>query len=77
MGIGGCAVDDDEVVVLVGGRLIVPWSSRRARPEGVWRRVGSGFGVVVVVGFVGLGCRRVWRVMGCDDIVLAGCGLRW
>lgn len=26
----------------VDGRLIVPWSSRRARPEGVWRRFGRG-----------------------------------
>lgn len=26
----------------IGGKLIVPWSSRRARPEGVWRRFGRG-----------------------------------
>ena len=44
--------DDSAVVGEVsggkGGRLIVPCSSRRARPEGVWRRVGRGlllFGV--------------------------------
>lgn len=28
----------------VGGRLRVPWISRIARPEGVWRSWGRGFG---------------------------------
>lgn len=28
------------------GTLIVPWSSRTARPVGVWRREGRGFGGV-------------------------------
>lgn len=42
--------------VMDAGRLKWPWSSRMARPEGVWRRGGrglggfsSGFFVVVVV----------------------------
>lgn len=34
------------------GKLIVPWSSRMARPEGVWRSAGRGllwvFGLRVV-----------------------------
>lgn len=34
------------------GTLIVPWSSRMARPVGVWRRGGRGFGGVW--GFVAL-----------------------
>lgn len=33
---------DDEVG---GGKCIVPWSSRSARPEGVWRSAGRGFSV--------------------------------
>lgn len=32
---------------MVGGRLIVPCSSRRAKPEGVCRRVGRGLAGVV------------------------------
>ena len=43
---------------------MVPWSSRRARPEGVWRRVGRGFGSVDVVVEGG------WRV-----IVVEGGGI--
>lgn len=29
------------------GKLIVPWSSRIARPEGVWRSAGRGLSKVV------------------------------
>lgn len=31
------------------GMLIVPWSSRMARPEGVWRRGGRGLSMAVLV----------------------------
>lgn len=34
---------DFEVLEAGGGRLRVPWISRIARPEGVWRRWGRGF----------------------------------
>lgn len=50
------------------GRLIVPWSSRRARPVGVWRRGGSGLwiGCVGVLGLSGEGAEgRGWsRIEG-------------
>ena len=62
--------DDDDGLKGVGGRLMVPCSSRRARPEGVWRRVGRGFGGVRGVGEVADG--RGWRGIGwvVVDIVL-------
>lgn len=59
------------------GRLIVPCSSRRARPEGVWRRIGRGFGrgegeVEVWGGLRGWGWMGIWGgggFGGCDGIV--------
>lgn len=51
----------------VGGKRMSPWSSRRARPVGVWRRGGRGFGVVVVRA-------RGWGWRGMDGIVGAGLG---
>lgn len=40
-----------------GGRLKDPCSSRRARPEGVWRKVGRGLvgGGELVMGLSGRG----------------------
>jgi hypothetical protein len=59
-----CVADDDDGEGMLsggkGGRLIVPCSSRRARPEGVWRRVGRGFGGVWRGGVFGSG----WGWMG-------------
>lgn len=49
------------------GKWIVPWISRRARPEGVWRIWGSGFSVGSGVG--GEGAMRI----GIDGIVLHLC----
>lgn len=46
-------VEGDEEVVGVG-KWIVPWSSRRARPDGVCRMFGSGF-VVLGAGWSGRG----------------------
>lgn len=40
------------------GKWIVPWSSRRARPEGVWRMEGRGFVGVDVELEEGLETRR-------------------
>ena len=31
-------------ILEVGGILMVPWSSSIARPDGVWRSWGRGFG---------------------------------
>ena len=49
------------------GKLMVPWISRIARPDGVWRTVGRGMGVWGVESGV------VWRVIegivGPDDAI--------
>lgn len=53
----------------VGGRLIVPWISRMARPVGVWRSVGRGFGMDGGVGEVG----GRWRgIVGIVVVVVVG-----
>jgi len=49
-----------------GGRLIVPWISRIARPVGVWRSWGRGFEVGEFVMFVG------GRWMGIVGIIVRG-----
>lgn len=57
----------EEVAETVGGgKWIVPWSSTSARPEGVWRRGGSGFSET------DWGDARVWS--GIDGIVEGGVG---
>lgn len=55
-----------EVEVSGAGRLILPWISRIARPEGVCRRLGSGFKVVSLV--LSLGPSAEGRCSGMDGI---------
>ena len=47
MGVAASLVDadnpEDRSLGGSGGVLMVPWISRIARPDGVWRRVGRGF----------------------------------
>jgi hypothetical protein len=83
-----CVADDDDGEGMLsggkGGRLIVPCSSRRARPEGVWRRVGRGFGGfwrgVVDEGWglgwmgMGFGDGFCGGIFGRDDGGVVGCG---
>jgi hypothetical protein len=47
--------------------LMVPWSSRRARPPGVWRRWGRGFVVIDVEEDSGC-CARGCSVMDGDCV---------
>lgn len=67
----GVAAQDDETVEISsegrGGVLMVPCISRIARPEGVWRRLGSE-----------LGCREgdVGRMCsGIDGMMIMAMGL--
>lgn len=50
----------------VVGRLMVPWSSSRARPAGVWRTEGRALERAVVgrFGGEGLGCRVAVVLVG-------------
>lgn len=51
-----------------GGKWIVPWISSSARPLGVWRMGGRGFGVVGADGGVG-----AWRgIVGIVCAVVRG-----
>lgn len=58
------------------GKLIVPWSSRIARPDGVCSNCGSGFlesGVVVCGVVMSFDmCTGVTEGHDCVDIVLIG-----
>jgi hypothetical protein len=42
-------MEEEERGEAVEGRLIVPCNSSRARPDGVWSRVGRGFGAFGLV----------------------------
>ena len=79
---GSVSVVDSEDERLMGGMLIVPWSSRIARPEGVWRswgrgseelgwaaaRGGGGGGWRGIVGMVGAVCTEVeLQFVGCTE----------
>lgn len=60
------------------GTLIVPWSSRIARPDGVWRSCGRGFsGVAFGVDDAWFvedgGCRRIEGIVDRSISVSCGC----
>lgn len=66
----------DVVAAVAGGVLMVPWSSRSARPRGVCRRGGRGFAGEAAATVVELGAAErckgsvgiaVWCCGGCES----------
>lgn len=72
LGVVFMSVSLSESGVVVVGKLIVPWSSRMARPEGVWR--SGGRGLLWVFGLRVLDLLGGWSgIEGMVSVCLAGC----
>lgn len=69
MWIGSASSEGASSSVVVGGRLKVPWSSRRARPAGVWSKGGRALAFLLLLLLLLADCEDV---RGCRVAVVAG-----